>query len=331
VRGRGERYSSRLENLIASVNWAERLAFDCGCSAVICAGDFFDANIVNSEEISALREIQWSPISHVFITGNHEGSVSTLDFSTMEVFNLCPNSVVINSPEQYMIEGTNVEFCYLPYVLERDRKSLREYFGIPTHPRIIFSHNDIKDIQYGQYISQEGFAIGEIEGLCDLYLNGHLHHCACVTDKVINIGNLTGQNFTEDAHTFEHCALIVDTDTMDVKFYINPYAYNFYKLDCTDCTTVLEVQNKLSDLKPNAVLTIKVNESIAAEVGTLVSESPNISAHRLLIEYSQTDTIEIGGVVELTTVDHLKQFEQYVLSALGNSDVVKEELSNILR
>ena len=332
VRSRGNRYSSRLENLIQSVNWAERLAFDCGCAAVICAGDFFDANVLNSEEISALREIGWAPISHVFITGNHEGSVSSLDFSTMEVFNLCPNSVVINTPEHYMIEGTNVEFCYLPYVLERDRKPLVEYFGVPTNPRIIFSHNDIKDIQYGQYVSQEGFSVGEIESNCNLYLNGHLHHCQCITDKVINIGNLTGQNFTEDAEKYEHCALIVDTDTMEVKFYINPYAYNFYKLDYTHINNEVEFEKEMSLLKPNAVATIKVNSEFATTASSVISTISNIVSHRLIVEYPK-ESVEIdeGGAMEINSVDHLKQFETYILTTMGTGDVVKEELSHMLR
>lgn len=333
IRSRGETYSSRLENLIKSVNWAERLAFDCGCSAIVCGGDYFDANLLNSEEISALREVQWAPVSHVFITGNHEGSVSSLDFSTLEVFNLCPNSIVINSPEQYFIEGTanKVEFCYLPYVLERDRKPLEEYFGVPTTPRIIFSHNDIKDIQYGQYVSQEGFAVDDIERNCDLFLNGHLHHCACITDKVINIGNLTGQNFTEDAYKYEHCALIIDTDTLKVSFYINPHAYNFYKVDCTHLNDAHSLEKTLSELKPHSVITIRVNENFAPIASEVLPTIANIEHYRLLIEYAEA-SIDKTIVSELDfSVDHLKQFESYVLTSIGNSDLIKEELSNIMR
>ena len=331
VRSRGERYSSRLENLISSVNWAERLAFDCGCSAIICNGDFFDANIINSEEVSALREIEWAPISHIFITGNHEGSVSTLDFSTLELFNLCPNSIVINSPEKYLIEGTNnVEFCYLPYVLERDRRSLADYFGVPTTTRIIFSHNDLKDVQYGQYASQEGFTIDDIHKNCDLFINGHLHHCAYVTNKIINAGNLTGQNFTEDAEKYEHCALIVDTDTLEVTFYINPFAYNFYKLDCTKVTTAEELTHKLMSLKNNSVVTIKINESLATCVPNILNTLTNIAQYRMIIEYTTQESITDTSVIELNTVDHLKQFENYVLNTFGNSDIIKEELSHIL-
>ena len=72
VRGRGEKYSKRLENLIKSVNWVEQLAWSCGCEAVINLGDFFDSTQLSAEEVSALKEVQWAPIAHVFITGNHE-------------------------------------------------------------------------------------------------------------------------------------------------------------------------------------------------------------------------------------------------------------------
>ena len=130
VRGRGEVYSQRLENLIQSVNWAENLAAFQQCGAIFYIGDFFDSCQLNSEEISAMREVRWSPISHVFLTGNHETNVGSLEYSTTDIFNLCPNSVVINKPEIYTIDGVSgCEIAFLPYILERDRKSLDEYFG----------------------------------------------------------------------------------------------------------------------------------------------------------------------------------------------------------
>ena len=42
VRKRGEIYSSRLENLIKSINWVEKVAQDQKCSMVIGLGDFFN-------------------------------------------------------------------------------------------------------------------------------------------------------------------------------------------------------------------------------------------------------------------------------------------------
>ena len=54
VRSRGKKYSTRLENLINSVNWAERIADEENCDRIIYLGDFFDKADLTAEEITAL-------------------------------------------------------------------------------------------------------------------------------------------------------------------------------------------------------------------------------------------------------------------------------------
>lgn len=44
----------------------------------------------------------------------------------------------------------------------------------------------------GQFISKAGFDINDIEDNCDLFINGHLHNGSKITDKIFNVGNLTG-------------------------------------------------------------------------------------------------------------------------------------------
>lgn len=331
VRGQGNKYSKRLENLIESVNWVEQLAWNQGAECVICCGDFFDSSVLNSMEISALQEIKWAPLSHLFLTGNHETNVSSLEYSTTDLFKLCPNVAVVNTPQQYFIDNTDVEFCFLPYVLERDRQSIAEYFGPRTYKRVIFSHNDIKNVQYGSFLSTEGFEVEDIESNCNLYFNGHIHHCCNVTDKIINVGNLTGQNFTEDATKYSHCAIILDTETLTYKFFQNPFAFKFYKLDCTDCETVQQFEFRLNSLQYNAVATITVNETIAADARVVLEElkKENICEYRLLVNHAKNN--EIKEIVIDSTSDHLKQFEDYVLANIGSSEVIKEELLNIMR
>ncbi len=331
VRGRGQKYSTRLENLIQSVNWVEELAWNCGCQVVICGGDFFDSAVLNSEELSALKNVNWAPVSHLFLTGNHETNVSSLEFSTADLFNLCPNSVVINKPEHYDIDGADIEFCFLPYILERDRQPLDTYFPSKHGKRIIFSHNDLKNVQYGAFISTEGFTVEEIESNCDLCFNGHIHHCGYVSSKIINGGNLTGQNFTEDAYKFEHCAQVIDTETLHVDFYMNPYALNFYKLDCRYCNTVEEIIPVISGLKKQAVITVTVKASLATALKEYLSTLDNSSLveYRVLTEHETTMQVESEPILE--AVDHLKQFEKYVLANIGTSDIVREELQNVMR
>ena len=331
VRSNGTKYSTRLENLIESINWVEQLAWNTGCQCIICCGDFFDSSVLNSQEISALQEIRWAPMSHLFLTGNHETNVSSLEFSTSDLFKLCPNSSVISTPQQYFIDGTSVEFCFLPYVLERDRKTIQEYFGPQSSNRVIFSHNDIKDVQYGSFLSTEGFSVPDIEKNCNLYFNGHIHHCCNVTHKIVNIGNLTGQNFTEDAEKYAHCAIVLDTETLEYKFYQNPYAFKFYKIDATDCLTTDQLSHKLSVINNNGVATVHVSDKIAENARNILEEMKKdmLQEYRLIVkrEHTVTDSTNVVS----TSVDHLKQFYDYVVSEIGNDDVIQEELQKVMR
>ena len=286
IRSNGAKYSTRLENLIESVNWVERLAWEQSCDCIICCGDFFDSSVLNAQEVSALQEIHWAPLSHLFLTGNHETNVSSLEYSTTDLFKLCPNIVVINTPNQYLIDNGSVEFCFLPYVLERDRKTVKEYFGDKTCTRVIFSHNDIKNVQYGSFLSTEGFEVTDIETNCELYFNGHIHHCCNVTSKIINVGNLTGQNFTENATKYQHCAIVLDTETLEYKFYQNPYAFKFYKLDCSKETDFAGIQHIINCLNYNAVATITVPEKFVNESRELLEylKKDHICEYRLLVD-----------------------------------------------
>lgn len=332
IRSKGTKYSTRLENLIDSINWVEQLAWNTGCECVICCGDFFDSSVLNSQEISALQELRWAPISHLFLTGNHETNVSSLEYSTSDLFKLCPNSCVISTPQQYFIDNTTVEFCFLPYVLERDRKTVAEYFGPKTCNRVIFSHNDIKNVQYGNFLSTEGFEVSDIESNCNLYFNGHIHHCCNVTDKIFNIGNLTGQNFTEDATKYSHCAVVLDTETLQYKLYQNNYAFKFYKLDATDCKTESDVMHVLNQINYNGVVTIQINEDheqfTREHLDFLKRE--HIQEYRLLVKRHSVVTTEDTTSMK-DDVDHLKQFELYVLETFGDNTLIKDELQYIMR
>lgn len=333
VRSRGEVYSQRLENLIQSVNWAENLAAFQQCGAIFYIGDFFDSCQLNSEEISAMREVRWSPISHVFLTGNHETNVGSLEYSTTDIFNLCPNSVVINKPEIYTIDGVSgCEIAFLPYILERDRKSLDEYFPVnPALKRIIFSHNDLKDVRYGPIISREGFTVDEIHNNCSLFLNGHIHHGFAVTDKIINVGNLTGQNFTEDASKFDHCVAIVNTDNLHIDYYCNPHAFNFYKLDFTHNHSVTDLKSMISNLKSNAVITLKVESSFIKEAREFMESVGKhfVHTYRIITNNDIVQALETNDV-DLAKMDHIEQFRNYVMENIGTTDLIMGELNHVI-
>ena len=333
VRSRGEKYSTRLENLIKTMNWIEEQAEKTGCDKIVCLGDFFDKSELNSEEISALQEIDWSDIPHWFIVGNHEMGRGNLEHSSSHLFELLPNGFVIDKLAfTYDYDTTIVA---LPYVLECNRKPLKEYLE-PYELRenvIILSHNDIAGIQMGQFVSTTGFSIEEIEENCNLFLNGHLHNDTEIGKKIINVGNITGQNFSEDAFAHNHKAFILDTDEKSLIPIVNPHAMNFYKLNLTDLRPTIDdvkIQNTLSSLKYPAVATIKINPDINFIVRDLLTTCENIIECRLITDGVKSDeSIEsIGNEINL---DHIQKFQMYVMENIGKDELTLNELERVCK
>lgn len=337
LRKRGVKYSYRLENLIESINWAENIAEQSGCKMIVYLGDFFDKPNLNAEEISALDAIQWSDIEHYFLVGNHESGMHDLEFNSTNVFKL-NNSYVIQTPtiinNPYSNSDCPEELIFLPYISESNRKLLCEYIHETNNKRIIFSHNDLKGIQMGKFISKEGFSIDEIQNNCDLFLNGHLHNGTKVADKIINVGNLTGQNFSEDAFIYDHSIIILDTETLQCAVYENPYALNFYKLDLTDVD--IDIINDISSkLKQNSIITIKCNDNNLDYLrkrfnikykDDIVPFNCNVIESRFII---QSDNIKINNKQETFSINHLESFKDYMINLLGNNDILIEELQEV--
>lgn len=316
VRKQGENYSYRLENLIESINWFESISKDCGL--VVYLGDFFDKAVLEGEEITALSNIKWNNNYHYMLVGNHEMSVNDLSKSSAHIFNLIPKFRVIDKSCS-LTDTDNLVLCFLPYVLEENRESLHSYFkNIPDrYKKIIFSHNDISGIQMGNFISKTGFSIDEIENQCELFINGHLHNGCNVTDKIINVGNITGQNFSEDAFAYNHKAIILDTETMKIEEIENPYALNFYKTDDVN-----------KEFKSNAVLTVKCNVNDANRIKEEIKNNPNIVEYRLLLD--TIDKVDCDMSMESLSINHLEEFQKYILSHFDNTESLKEELENLI-
>jgi DNA repair exonuclease SbcCD nuclease subunit len=321
----GTKYPSRLENCLESVNWLERKAEELGCDYIISLGDFFDKPDLTSETITACQDIQWSWLQHYHLVGNHDASNSSLTFNSANCLSN-DNHRVITEP--LMLQAGDCDLCFLPYVTECDRKPLNEYFTERTfNPhRIIFSHNDISGIQLGPVMTKTGFSIEEIEANCDLWINGHLHNGQALTPKVINLGNLTGKDFGEDAMRHRHNIAVIDTSTMSIEYIENPYAYNFYKLQI-DCDTDILC---LEQLKNNAVVSIKCEQSLVEKVKQKIEATDNIIESRIILVKHYEESTEDAQEMDLT-VDHLARFIECCKATLESSTLLEEELSEICK
>lgn len=321
----GTRYTIRLENQIKSLNWVETTALQKECDMIICLGDFFDHAQLTDQELTALNDIQWANIPHFFIVGNHESEENDLQYSSTMAL-LGPYREVISHPA--LLEQSGVELAFLPYVLESNRKPLAEFFTEnPEKLRLLFTHTDILGLQLGPVVSRTGYSTEELESVCHLCLNGHLHNGTQISPKVINLGNLTGKDFSEDAFKYTHKVIIIDTDAMNVDFIENPYAFNFYKLD------ILETQDMsiLKELKPNAVVSIKCKDFLVKQVRETVDTISNIIESRIIVTKDPaqlgTDDIDISSLC----VDQCEKFAECCRAKLDNNDILEMELAEILK
>lgn len=319
IPAKGDGYSLRLTKLIDSVNYAEFATRDC--DFVVYLGDFFDRSDIEAEEMTALKEIRWNFKQHYLLVGNHEVFNRSLEDTrlfnnTARVFDLKGFAVF---PEVWNLKRDGVRFIFLPYQTEKnalDLNTIPKYEG----KTVIFSHNDLQ-IRYGAYLSTSGYTVEDIEKNCDLFINGHIHNFSTVGKKIVNLGILTGQNFGEDALVYPHRIAFLDTDTMELTYKENPYAFNFYKI-----STLGKVGRLLPELKDNALVSITCSEDQESAVRKEVEESKKILASRVIVQRTIAPAA-ITTEKDLHVEDHREQFSTYVSTVRALNDDEKAELA----
>lgn len=332
VRSMGDKYSTRLEYLIKSLNWVEELAEKEHCFYVFNLGDMFDKPNLNAQELTALQEVKWSNKPHYILVGNHDSNVNSLQYSSSEIFkslNVFGNDKfhVISEPTMFCSNGTFSQFLLLPYITEDNGKNLKEYCKWNDYERkVILSHNDVKGIQLGKFVSQDGFDIKDIEDNCELFLNGHLHNSSNITNDILNVGNLCGMNFSEDGFKYSHGCWILDTETLKLTFYENPYSLNFYKIEINEKYPSLTNYS----FKNNAVLMIRCERKYQERLKKELEENKNIVTSKLIV-YDNELVNEEKQEVKLEKLDYLKTFNDFILGSLGNNDIIRDELNRICK
>ena len=313
VRSVGETYSTRLENLIKSVNWAEEMADRKQADKVIYLGDFFDRTDIDAEEGSALSEIAWSEKPHIFICGNHESSTADHRFNLLNLFSRIGE--VITKPTY---DADIKSILYLPYLQDDNRPSLDTF-----NADVIFSHNDIEGINYGAYVSKTGYNIDSIKQNCKRFINGHIHNG---TDNgvLVNVGNLTGQNFCEDAKLYPHRVLLFDCNTLEYESIENPYAFNFYKIKAED-TYIPSILN----MKDNMVLTVSCSDKEEETVRSNLRDCSAIVESRLIVTRTKRNTDKNKTVDKTQSFDHIVKFVEYALENTDDKETAQEEISEM--
>ena len=326
----GDKYSLRLENLIKSINWAEDLARREGCNGVFCLGDFFDKPQLTDQELTALSDIEWfQGASHWFLVGNHESGDADLKYSSVQA--LAGYGIrAVSEPTEVSMVNDEVSIMLLPYVARpNDGYELPKCKG--GKKRMLLSHNDLLGIRMGPIVSKAGLDPKEIEANYDFCFNGHLHNHYMVSDRIMNLGNLSGKDFGENAAVYGHYAAILNIDAFSEgrPFYElveNPYAFNFYKIDC--CGSVGKLGEELGKLKNNAVVSIRCCYKDFQEAKKAVAEHP-VFASRITAIHESGDGASLDAVD--LQVDYHAKFIECCHEKIGADKMVDEELAEVLK
>ena len=329
----GNKYTVRLDNLINSINWAEEQAIINQCDEIICLGDFFNKPDLNSRELTALNELKWANCPHTFLIGNHDASDKSLYYNSVRTLQKLGFNIITEVSSKVSPQDNKI-YLFLPYIVESDRKSINDYLNhnLKNPDIYIFSHNDIKGLQYGCFKSIEGFDVSEIENSCKLFINGHLHNGEHFCKNGINLGNLTGQNFSEDAFKYTHSIAILDTAENTIDFIENPYALNFYKMDFTGTN----IQNISLEIKNNSVISIKCYISQVMKVNELLTQLEHrITQTRINILpdpiSEEIKQVGINDSCEIIATDHLDKFRVFCNSNIKMSDLLVQELTEVCK
>lgn len=152
----------------------------------------------------------------------------------------------------------------------------------------------------GSFISKEGFDISEVTPECKMFFNGHIHNGTKISDNILNVGNLTGQNFSEDAFKYQHRIYILDTSTGEIEDYINPFAYNFIKAKINDLN---ELDLSILD---NIVLSVMCSNDNAVTVRNQIDNCSKIVASRINIIPDMNLSTNMETLKTDLQVDHVK-------------------------
>lgn len=327
VRKRGATYSIRLHNLINSLNWVERFAKENNCEEIICAGDFFNSESLNCEEITALQDLDLSNnINRTFIVGNHESNVNTLEFSSTKYFESIKAKVI--SKIERIIINNKVDLYLVPYALSEETIQPSEFIIDKSKKNVVIAHTDLAGLRYGRFLATSGMDVQNIKDNCTLFLDGHLHNNQVIDKKIVLIGNLTGQNFNENAYEYDHLVYlltITDSGSIILDPYENPYAMNFYKLQVDSRNDYY----KFNDLKQNSVLSIVCDSSLMDEVTNIVKNDPRILDYRLTLSYALTTETTDNLVSTLKAENQLAHFISFAQEKLGPSALLDDELAKL--
>lgn len=278
ILGKQGEFTGRLDNLIRSFKWMNETFKENNVKAIYCLGDFTDKTTLTSEELTAISKCDLT--GHTCLVGNHCRSTKSGEINSISAF--IPK--VVSEPTVELLAGLRI--LLLPY--NSDIADLSQYEDID----VILSHNDLKGYDFGGgHMSTSGYEASNILKSCRLFINGHLHNGGWVVkDRIVNLGQLSGMNFSSCGGEWEPSVGILDTTTLKLDIIPNPVAYRFKKLEFNSMSTLKSYLDNLPN-DGEYILQIKIPEDSALTARKLLDQCNRITASRVVTYRSKSEVV----------------------------------------
>lgn len=304
------KYTTRLQMIIDTGKWLNKVATLGKVDMIINGGDTTDSHILRSEEITALSEffraIQYD-CRHIIITGNHDTFDNNVNFYSTSILSNINNIEVYNKPTKI-----NDELSVLPYA-STENISLDTLKSISN--KVLLSHIDIKGSHLrSDYIMDTGIDPEILAEYFNLVLNGHLHTAEEIItskNKIHNIGGISSISFS-DSNSYIPSACIIDTETLKIDRYENPFAILFRRLTVNSIEDLLNKIKKFTT-KHKYILRVNSPYNIRDEVREILSNKSNVITYRVVsnmidkrISLSDTNKLDLVDDIESEFINYLK-------------------------
>lgn len=320
-------YTTRLQYMIDTVKWYEDLAKKENVAYIINLGDLTDANILRSEEITALSEAyacrNQDSIPEIYIVGNHDMLTDDHRFSATTILSRIPNFYVYTEPTKMTLTANDetIETTLLPYI---NWKKIDHEFLKKWNSDILFSHIDIMGSSLYKVFGND---IGIDPNLLEMYFNqvynGHIHlqeHLDTKKEAIWNVGSLTSLSFS-DSNKYIPGAHIIDTKTGGLKTVENPYNILFRKMKVSSLSDLIDRLKKY-DPKYKYVLRVEIPFNIREDAKKLIEKEENIIAYRLLLDRKNISlTNESKANLEIIDKNNIRyKFMDFIKSFADEND-----------
>lgn len=319
------RFCPRLAHLYETIKWIDNKPCGGLFKKIVQLGDIVSKATLDAEELSMISEVGCITEEWTCIRGNHGLGINNHDSDSAVRL-----KEIIRRP-QWLVEedwesGKFYNLVYLPYVLEKDRKPLSEYLeGMDISlPTLILNHNDIKGMDYGGYIEKNGWSIEELEDWGDLIICGHIHNQQWLTDKILIVGNVDGENLTEDYRLHPHGIWRLDEgaflDGVEPKqcmeFIENPYAMKFANVEIKKEEDIAKIKAESDD---RTILAITVPESLADKAQDLIDN--HLAGGKKIVK---SDGKRKKTVDKIVLENHIDKFKRCAIAEFGDLKVIGE-------